>query len=151
MIVHRIDPHKYVAPPPNIFQRPTNQVVPITFKQEPYELRVPLGDGYLITKINQTTNKLVYTQWLSSLGFRRGDYVVHRRTYDSKMIRSQFNYLRVVQLQEVHMLLDFADNGKAKALELVAQSGTRFWTCPDEWVKEAAPAEPSWHFDVPQP
>lgn len=154
MIVHRISPHAYVQPeivrPAVGWGRPAVAPVYPIRPMEPYEFSVALGQGRVVSKINRQTAKVVYAQWLSSLGFVRGDYIVHRRTYDSKMVRSQFNYLRVVQLQEVHMLLDFNDIGQAKALELVSSSGTRFWTCPHEWVKEDAPANPAWHFDVPQ-
>jgi hypothetical protein len=152
MITHKIAPHSPVTAMHNLYAPPSQRTVytPPELEQE-YEFRVPLGNGYMVTKINERTNKIVYTQWLSSLGFKRGDYVMHRRTVENALIRTPFNYLRVVGLQEMHSLCDYDSFGKAKCLELVAPSGTRFWTVPDEWRVQDAPEDHTWHFDLPTP
>lgn len=156
MIVHTIEPYAYKHPAPVPWAKPTEPqsslFQPSThYKDEPYEYRVALGGGWVISKINRTTAKVVYAKWLSSLGFKRGDYVIHRHTKDSSMPLTHYNYLRVVQLQEVHMLLEFTEGGKAKAVELIGPGGTRFWTTVHDWVRVEPPADFSWHFDVPNP
>lgn len=126
MIEHKIEPHTergYQHP------RPT-----IGYNNTGHNYESPLMPAPMMStfKVTPNTPKAMYNMWISRSGFNRGHYV-KRKDGAHTLIH------RVVNMQEVHMLLKYDDAGNALALQLVDRAGNRFYTFPGWWEVVQAP------------
>lgn len=92
-------------------------------------------DGW--TKWYKTRHKQGYAEYLNTITWKRGDYLVSQNTgYPFK----DEDYFRIVEIQEMRMLVTY-DNitGAPECLYLKDSVGNTFWSTADKWFRVTSP------------
>jgi hypothetical protein len=99
----------------------------------------------LIPPPHPGSTKQYYNEWVKTIPFQRGNYLI------SKQFIAPFKenqYVQVVQIQEVHLFLQFDQDGRPCPIEVCNALGGRWWTALPIWKRVPAPRQ-DWRFDLP--
>ena len=77
--------------------------------------------------------KFEYNKYLNDLPFRREDFIIHASIDNYDKI-SHWAIYKVVDIQEIHYMVEYANDGKPNCIQVTNLAGTtKFWVNPDRF------------------
>ena len=78
-------------------------------------------------------SKFDYNLLISKLPFKKGDTVISKSIMNHANI-TKYAVYKVKDIQEIHFMAEYNNNGEPKCLHLEDHAGFNFWTAPSFWV-----------------
>jgi hypothetical protein len=152
LLVRTIQVHKEPEPPPYVpwkaeweRQKANREEARAGGAKPPFQMKAMLEiHNKLPPPTPNIRSKAYFTEWIKTIPYRRGHYLVPigcTAPYEQK------HFVQVVQIQEVHLFLQFDENGQPLPMEVCDSIGNRWDTSVLLWKR--VPCKPSFQFHLP--